>query len=620
MSQLSKNDLPTQPSSEYTYHKDTQLDLLDESAVKNAHEVTGGAGLPTPEPSAHSPADPISAASSTRAIRYRKISRELHALLPPKELRQVLAYESPGALIVLNGFHNNDEVLAGRAEPTSALADDNYPAATCHPAVLAKRLLQYTICLQLLPQSCLATVDLGGLVPCQAMSKWVSAASDLVTSVDDLVGSLEGLECLILQAWFNGDAGHLRKAWMAGRRALSMAQLMGLGRLNPAVRSVTSRAPANQDVLWYKINCSDRYHSLILGLPAGSMNNNFAHERFSEGDSIFDKMNKEYAVLGGRISERQEIYDLNSQESYAVTQSIDADMETISMIVPESWWLTPDINSTTPKTSEDLMFEHITLRIQVRHYTLMILLHLPFIVRENESQLRRYEYNRKTCLHAARCLLQRFLAFRKDYVIYVAGRHVDYAALIAAMTLCLGYLGVAPGAERQSDTYLVEETLAKFKMLAAQKADRLSQEGLETIQQMLGILKGSVGEGRVALAVPFLGTVNIEPKALIQDATSSLSDVHSAQSMFMGSDPTLTEGLTGSLGEDLDFNSASLSLSFDTRMPAHQDQLSGAITGQSNGDISWSPPNWFDFSSDPDEWALQGVDTSFWSMLNQSMN
>lgn len=621
MSRLSKGDKPPQPFVYDPCRKDTDLDLLDQSAVKNAQEITGGAGLHTPEASAHSPTDVTSSSFSVRATRYRKSSLELHALLPSKELRQILAYESPGAIVALQGFHTHAEVLNGKTETISSLADEDYPQTTCHPAVLAKRLLQYTICLQLLPQSRLATLDLGGRIPCQVLSSWVSAASDLVTSVDDLVGSLEGLECLILQVWFHGDAGHLRKAWMAGRRALGMAQLMGLGRPTPSVRSVSSRFPANPNVLWYKINCCDRYQSLILGLPAGSHNNSFAHERFMKEDNSLDKMSKQYAVLAGRISERQDIFELSSQESYAVTQSIDADMETASRTVPVHWWATPDVNTNADsKSSDQLMSKHTALRIQVRHYTLMILLHLPFIVRESESQLRRYDYNRKTCLHAARCVLQRFLVFRRDYLVYVAGRHVDYAALIASMTLCLGYLGAAPEVGRESDTNLLEETLGKFKLLAAQKGDKLSQESFETIHQMLGILKGNMNQAGVALAVPFLGTVNIGQKTLSPEPNAPYATTGTSQSAFMGSDTAAIEGFQGNFGGEFDFNFAPLSLSFDTGTPSHQDSVTGTLTGHSGGDISWSPSHWFDMSTDPDDWALQGVDTSFWSTLNQSMN
>lgn len=622
MSQLSKNDGLPAPASDYPYNKDSHLDLLDESAVRNAHDITGGAGLPTPESSAHSPADTdmTSTAAPNRAVRYRKISRELHALLPSAELRRVLAYESPGALLALNGFYTHADLSAGKAEPLSALADENYPASTCHPAIIAKRLLQYTLCLQLLPQNRLATLDLGDRLPCQVVSSWVSATYNLVTSADDLVGSLEGLECLILQVWFHGDAGHLRKAWMASRRALGMGQLLGLGRPRPAVRSVGSRYPADPNVLWYKTNCCDRYHSLILGLPAGSRNNTFANEGLMEGDNELDKMNKKYAVLAGRIADRQDMYDLHSQESYAATQSIDAEMEATARLVPDLWWEVPQVNSPTHQAPDEAFLKNGALRLQIRHYTLLVLLHLPFIVRENSSQLRRYEYNRKTCLHAARCILERFLAFRKNYVIYMAGRHVDYAALIAAMALCLGYLGVAPGLEREADARLIDETLAGFKALADLKREKLSQESYETIERLSGILKGSIDQAGLAFNVPMLGTVNIAQNP--QEGAGQASDRSIAPRPVEidSSNPTLSEGFLGGLDGEFSFECAPVSLSFDTGMPMQLDQGTESLTGHSSGDFSWSPNSWLDVSLDPDDWALQGVDTSFWSMLNQSMN
>jgi hypothetical protein len=290
-------------------------------------------------------------------------------------------------------------------------------------------------------------------------------------------------------------------------------------------------------------------------------------------------------------------------------------MEATARLVPEIWWEIPQVTLPTHQTPEEVFLKNATLRLQVRHYTLLVLLHLPFIVRENGSQLRRYEYNRKTCLHAARCILERFLAFRKDYVIYMAGRHVDYAALIAAMALCLGYLGVVTGLEREADARLIDETLAGFKALADLKREKLSQESYETIKRLSGILKGSIDQSGVAFNVPMLGTVNIA-----QNPQEWAGSTGTRPIAIGSSDPTLGDGFLGGLERGFSFECAPMSLSFDTGMSMQPDQGTGSLTGHSSGDVSWSPNSWLDVSLDPDDWALQGVDTSFWSMLNQSMH
>jgi hypothetical protein len=49
-----------------------------------------------------------------------------------------------------------------------------------------------------------------------------------VSSSDALVGSLEHLEVLILEAFYHIDNGNIRRAWMTIHRAVMVCQLLGL--------------------------------------------------------------------------------------------------------------------------------------------------------------------------------------------------------------------------------------------------------------------------------------------------------------------------------------------------------------------------------------------------------
>ncbi len=62
------------------------------------------------------------------------------------------------------------------------------------------------------------------------MTDIVANVTNLVTSNDDMVGTGEGLQCLILQALWHANAGNIRKAWLSCRRALQFSQLIGLHR------------------------------------------------------------------------------------------------------------------------------------------------------------------------------------------------------------------------------------------------------------------------------------------------------------------------------------------------------------------------------------------------------
>lgn len=64
--------------------------------------------------------------------------------------------------------------------------------------------------------------------PYSLMNGIVSKVSQLVTSNDDLVGTAEGLQCLIILGHWHSNAGNIRKAWLIFRKALSLLYHGGL--------------------------------------------------------------------------------------------------------------------------------------------------------------------------------------------------------------------------------------------------------------------------------------------------------------------------------------------------------------------------------------------------------
>jgi hypothetical protein len=53
-----------------------------------------------------------------------------------------------------------------------------------------------------------------------------------VTSDDELTGSVEGIECFVLQGLYQVMAGNFRRGWLAIRKAVNVAQLMGFHRVS----------------------------------------------------------------------------------------------------------------------------------------------------------------------------------------------------------------------------------------------------------------------------------------------------------------------------------------------------------------------------------------------------
>ncbi|CAM1501194.1 Fc.00g103560.m01.CDS01 [Cosmosporella sp. VM-42] len=611
-----KQPSPSESDSGQSYGRfgRAEMDIFLISAADNAQRVTlssGDARLSelTTRASKHE-----CVRLPARVAKFEGVSKQLHALFPSHETLVELSQKSPGAKYVLAAFHSHQDQLDGKPEPVSSLTV--VPDIKLHPAILAKRLIQLAICIQQMPPC----YDMSQLKlkksSLETMEEWVSTSACLVTSDDDFVGTLEGLEALILQSFYQSDMGQLRKAWMTSRRALNTAQLMGIDR-KPAtsIRSCApnfdpTRSPA-PSVLWFRINCSDRYLSLMLGLSIGSRDNSFATN--IPDDAPHDKLGKAYAVIAGKIADRN---DLSGSEAYALTQTIDVELENSYKMMDTMWWSMPDM-AICCSSSDTYMEESSAIKIQIRHYSLLILLHLPYLLRDREQK--RYEYNRTVCMQASRETMERFLGYRTAFTGAISGRHVDYSTLVAAMTLLLGHLGPrTPGFESQRarDRALAEKVQAKMTEMGALNNDRLCAEASDTIRELLPIVtntaaSGEGGERNVHLNIPFLGTVNINSGPTPPQASSLLPSSASTSQENTYPDPTYISNPPFSLSLDPPIASQALPSSTMDEIPSTfvEDPLP-----------DFGVADWPGFTADLEDWALQGVDTTYWSMLNNSMS
>ena len=83
------------------------------------------------------------------------------------------------------------------------------------------------------------------------MERYVTTVQALVTSDEELVSSIEGIDCLILQCSYHVNAGNPSRAWLTLRRAINIAQLMGL--------HLPSCTISSGKAMWAHLVQGDRY-------------------------------------------------------------------------------------------------------------------------------------------------------------------------------------------------------------------------------------------------------------------------------------------------------------------------------------------------------------------------
>ncbi|KAI0838589.1 hypothetical protein F5Y06DRAFT_38525 [Hypoxylon sp. FL0890] len=614
------------------------FDALREDVGTSASTLTSF--VPTP---VSAQGKPVSALPTKHA----HISEVLHATFPRQhDIDKILAASS-GAYFIVTFFSGID----GPSESSSSVSE--VPPATSHPALLAKRLMQLTNCMQKISSNAVPRELVSREAIRTQMSTMASVVSDLVVSNDDLVGSVEGLETLNLMALYQylsyiANAGNLRKSWLSIRRVLSVAQLMGVDRW-PDDKPLKSVDPTSDpsvrtraSVLWYRINFSDRYLSLLLGLPAASDDNSFADPERTARCSPTERLERVHAVIAEAIIRR----NLSSRKgvtetAFGTTQGIDCDLETAAKSMNAEWWQPLEPVDTSTATPREIFRAHEHVTMQMNHHHLLILLHLPYMMRDPKE--RRWDYSKTTCLHASRKLLQAYLFFRHLTDAASACRHTDYGALTAAMTLLLGYLDPrmrarddATSGQRAADRNLVLAVRDTMKEMSERNGDKLTRETSDIITRLLPLtdvdltMEGSdngISNVPVRLEIPYLGTINISPvkrrmqqQQPQQDITSMTPTSASYDERKGYTEPRRLRSSTTS-GNTPDSPGAS-TMDPSLQQPPNASSSFLASLGedanfsfmQFEPDLS-SPYQFPELAADVDQWTFQGFDATFFESL-----
>lgn len=570
----------------------------------------------------------------------------LRSIIPSQSVLETIVAASTGASHVSAMCYSEAERRRGKAEPPLAISV--IPPLSSHPLLLAKRALQVLLCIQQLPPV-FDWDSIGASHSRVEVMTRLSTTITLVTSNDELMGYSEGIECLILQASHQANGGNLRKAWISIRRALNMAQMMGIDRghcvsfrsCDPNV-NVAHRSSA--DVIWYKVVFWERYLSLLLGFPVGSAGNEFAYGAARADDTPLDQLEKSHTVLTALIIDRNNDHrkDLARQQTnYAATQEIDLKLENAARSMPPGWWDEPRLDTFA---SYDSLWD-TTARIlgQIHHFTLALIVHVPYMLQDLSSP--RYDYSKTTCVNSARELLSRYFSFRTHNISAHSCRRVDYAGLMAGMTLCLSYLGRRRGetwdrARVKEDAEMLEITRRRMQHVASVNGDRLSKEAVSIIEQLTPIIDkaaATLEDRRGSLSgimtrppdtprdlhfnVPYLGSVEIKIPTNVHTtvagaATKPVSPDWHGHRRYPSSATGALERMALSPTQSVSalYESTPQQIPSDIgllRLAPYDDQApfgSGTDTGLEP-----------DFLAGVEEWALQGVDAAYWSLFEGVM-
>ncbi|KAI1430861.1 hypothetical protein GGR50DRAFT_682653 [Xylaria sp. CBS 124048] len=270
-------------------------------------------------------------------------------------------------------------------------------------------------------------------------SRVFDTVNRFITHNDRLPVSVGIIECLIIESQYYNYIGNIHRACITARRAVAMAQIMGLDRrgeslpLNTDADTDEARVSLRQENAWFQLVHLDQYLSLLLGISPGVPQRNQTSPGLLERCTSWEQMGRLHSVAAGRILQRNriDIYDVNE------TREIDGILQKAAACVPARWWLAPitDLGTKDPGDSE---FSDPTSRLMVQfaHYNILLQLHLPHMLRSLTSP-QCYPYSISTVMNSSREILTRFTTFRRYHPAISYCRGLDFFTFVASIALCL---------------------------------------------------------------------------------------------------------------------------------------------------------------------------------------
>jgi Fungal specific transcription factor domain len=202
--------------------------------------------------SASSP--PASTSQVFQMGRIEKLQQELAALLPCQEDVDYLS-DTSGWWFIRRHIMPHLLGVSEHAEHDLQNPFDVSTVSASHPMIIARLLLCLALSIQQLPPNIIDSQRFHTKVPLrEMMEKIITFVTATVTYDDELTGSIEGIECLVLQTVYQINAGNLRRAWLTFRRAINVAQLMGLDRVSlKSSQDMADSKETRRYNLWYQI-------------------------------------------------------------------------------------------------------------------------------------------------------------------------------------------------------------------------------------------------------------------------------------------------------------------------------------------------------------------------------
>lgn len=322
----------------------------------------------------------------------------------------------------------------------------------------------------------------------------LDSAESLLASDEGLAGTLDGLECMLLQAEYYINLASLRKVWLIVRRAINLAQLL---ELHQVLDDVNVQLIQRRKGLWMQLWQMDRGFSMILGLPCATLDTQYPAVSLEMHEECFLR---NLGVVMGRIIARNQNHN---QMTYTVTLEIDEELEECKGLMLPSWWEPQKRNS----TSSDRVF--LDYSKKMKFYTARKLVHLPFMLKAYTDH--RYAGSRIAALEASKAIIGAFQALRDERLLASKMCEMaDFEAFCAAMTIVVDLVSRRPRDDEESDWQMILDVAKDLDRVSYAVSCSVAAKGAQVLKDLYDSRSHSISSNSsLKLDIPYFGKICI---------------------------------------------------------------------------------------------------------------
>ncbi|KAI0868138.1 hypothetical protein GGS24DRAFT_494797 [Hypoxylon argillaceum] len=491
--------------------------------------------------------------------RHESISRALHAALPSPEdydiLRRASSHVSSYYVQVM--FVSYDELGQDELEGNRALLYT--PDSKTHPVLLAKYMFDLATTLHYLDAETYGQhgqLDRLSQKPHVLAKRLADTARRLVTTDDELLGTVEGLQCVMMDGIYQSNS-------------LVAGQLMGFHRpLYRPPKLIDPSTKFNAQFFWHRLVYTDRVHCLMLGLPQGSLDQSRSSLPAFPRDQPISQLERIHCTIASRILERNDA-DPASLPPTTLKQ-MNRQLREAASVMPMGWWLIPNMPAAIAAADQggpSIFWVMLRLVTQLHHYNLLNQLFLPYILRFNATKPWSVDVDLQlACVHASRQVLSRYIAFRRFNHVPFCCRAIDFFGLVAALALLFAHLDNqrrphteddALGQHRIGDRTLLQQALDNMDNLARIRNDMVSAKteaaGGKTYSAQRESLVGEGAQGQRGFSNALVFEVPIAHFGMLRitrdGAISKMTPLNTAPTAIPAQQPPFNPGPTATFDE-----------------------------------------------------------------------